>query len=237
MPDKLEDVIAYDLLSTLVYEQDWALGYAFKFSERLAFGVEARRYKYGNNLRSSSRFWSVGFSVTYLFRDWLRFGLVSRNTVLNHYHKHRERIVFQVPGEPDVTISPINFDTLPHVFTEPEWRLDFGVAGRPLNKLLFSVDVYTNGRFGAGVEWQTLNGLYLRLGVSRKHDGLFKAEKFVALVPGLGWRYGVAQFDIALYWNDDELQPASESTSTGEFEISPSGTGRTVLFSALFFVK
>lgn len=236
-PERVEDVISYDLLFGLAYEQDWALGYAFKFSKRLAFGAEARRHKYSNNLFSSSRFWSFGFSATYVLNERLRIGVVSRNTFRDHYRQHRDRIIFQIPGNPDVTISPINFDALANVFTEPEWRLDFGLAAHPLKNLLLSLDVYSDGGFGAGLEWQVVKGLYLRQGISHKKDGLFKAGKVLALTPGIGWRYGIASFDLTLYWNKGTRGSAVDINSIGEFVITPFDAGRVAVFSAIFHVK
>jgi hypothetical protein len=237
VPESLEDVISYDLLFFLLYEQDWAVGYAFKFSDRLAFGAEARRLKYGNNLRSSSRFWSFGFSAMYVLNDRLRIGVVSRNTLRHHYRKHIDRIIFQVPGEPDVTISPINFDDLENVITKPQWRLDLGVAARPARNLLLSVDAYTDGGFGAGLEWEPWKGFFLRQGISRKSDGLFDAQKIFSFVPGIGWRYGIAAFDLAVYLDKALRDPAHDVNEIGEFVITPADYNTVVLFSALFHVK
>ncbi len=237
IPERVEDVISYDLLFGLAYEQDWALGYAFKLSNRLAFGAEARRHKYSNNLFSSSRFWSFGFSATYVLNERFRFGLVSRNTFRDHYRKHRDRIIFQIPGEPDVTISPIDFDALANVFTEPEWRLDFGVAAYPAKSLLFSLDVYSDGGFGTGLEWQAVKGLFLRQGISHKKDGLFKADKIWAITPGIGWHYGIAHFDLTLYWNKHNRETAIDVNAIGEFQITPLDASRLAVFSVSFDVK
>jgi hypothetical protein len=236
-PERVEDVISYDLLFGLAYEQDWALGYAFKFSNRLALGAEARRHKYSNNLFSSSRFWSFGFSATYVFNERFRVGVVSRNTFHDHYRKHRDRIIFQIPGNPDVTISPINFDALANVFTKPEWRLDFGAAAHPVNNLLLSLDVYSDGGFGTGLEWQVVKGLFLRQGISFKKDGLFKAEKIWAITPGIGWRYGIANFDLTLYWNKHNRATAVDVNAIGEFQITPLDASRLVVFSVSFDIK
>lgn len=236
-PERAEDVISYDFLFALAYEQDWALGYAFKFSNRLAFGAEAKRHKYSNNLFSSSRFWSFGFSATYAFNERLRFGLVSRNMFRDHYRQHRDRIIFQIRGNPDLTISPIDFDALANVFTKPEWRLDFGAAAQPAKNLLFSLDVYSDGGFGAGLEWQILKGFYLRQGLSYKKDGLFKAGKVLAIAPGIGCRYGIANFDLTLYWNKNNRGRAVDINTIGEFVITPKDVGRVAAFSARFHVK
>lgn len=239
-PEKPEDVTFYDLLSFSVNEQDWAFGYAFKVSPRLSLGAEAKRYKFGASLLgffSSSRYWSFGFGATYIFNKRFQVGLVSRNSFSNQSKKHRDRIILQFEGEPDVRVIPLDLSALPDLVIAPEWRLDFGVAARPLNNLLFSFDFYSDGGFGAGVEWQPLKGVYLRQGFSRKNDGLFKPEKISAFAPGIGVRYGSARFDIT-YYQSQGRDSVLASLQAGELEIRPNiGGDRIWLLSALFFVK
>ncbi len=240
VPQVPEEVTFYDLLSFSINEQDWAFGYAFRVLSRFSLGVEARRHKFNAalfNFLSSSRYWSFGFGATYIINNQLRFGAVSRNTFSHHYKKHRDRIVLQFQGQPDVTVLPLDLDGLPGVVHDPEWRLDLGLATRPLNNLLFSLDFYTNGGFGAGVEWEPLHGVYLRQGFSRKHDGLFKPEKVFVLGAGIGVRYGAAQFDVTFYKSQGQAR-VIEPISAGELEIRPNiGGNRVWLLSALFFVK
>lgn len=236
-----EEVTFYDLLSFTVSEQDWAFGYAFKLSPRLSVGSEARRYRFGTSLLgffSSSRYWSFGFGATYIFNNRLRIGLVSRNIFFNHYKKNRDRIILQFEGEPDVRVLPLDLSKLPYVVTEPERRLDLGLAARPIEHLLFSFDFYSNRGVGAGLEWAVLKGLYLRQGFSHKKDGLFQPENVSAWSSGAGLSYGTARFDVAFYWKRGDRDSIFESLPNGALEVRPTpGGDRIWLFSALFFVK
>lgn len=236
-PEKIEDVTPYDLLFSLVHEQSWALGYAFRLSSRLSLGFDAKQHKYSNNLRSSSRFWSLSFGATYFLNDRLWVGLVSRNTFAAHYKEHRDRIILRFPDAPDVTVFPVDFDALPYLIAKPEWRLDLGVAARPLTNLLFSFDFYSEGGFGAGFEWEALKGFYLRQALSHKNDGLFEPQKVFAVASGIGLFYGAARFDLTLYISKGERDSAFQRSSFGQFEIQPSQSDHIFLISLLFFVK
>lgn len=239
VPQKPEGVTFYDLFSFAGTLQDWAFGYAYKVSSQLSFGMSAKRYLYdmAGVIFSSSRYWSFGFSSTFIVNRRLRFGLVSRNTFSSHYKKHRDRVVLQFQGDPDVTVLRLNLDGIPGVVHEPEWRLDFGAAARPLDNLLVTADIYSDGGYGLGVEWEPVKGLYLRQGISRKSEGLFKPEKISAFAPGVGFRYGAARFDVTFYKSagrDEKSLPVP----AGHLAVSPNtGGDRIWLVSAVFFVK
>lgn len=164
-------------------------------------------------------------------------GKLPGNILTTRYTDHRDRIVLQFEGEPDVRVLPLNLDEVPQVMTGPEWRLDIGIAWRPLKNLMAALDLYSDGGFGAGLEWEPLKGIYLRQGINRKSDGLFKPEKLFSLGHGLGVRYGAARFDLTFYHSQGR-DIATAAIPNGQLHIRPKISGdRIWMMTVLFSVK
>ena len=222
-----------DLFHELSYQEDWSVGYAAQLFSNIAFGLDFRRMIYSNTFHSSSRFWSANLNVFYRVNPKLNLAMVARNIASYHYKKNIKSIKDYSKNPPETI--PVNFDEFQSVYTKPTFRLDFGAAYHPWSRLLLSLDLYTDGGYGVGYEWEALKNLFVRQGMSHKYDLLFKNEKVFGLSWGLGYKYHNLRLDATYYFPYGGRDAVLETTSFGKFSVDPRKTDK-VMISALFSI-
>ncbi len=235
-PQTREEVTPLDLLGFILHRQDFEIGYAFRFNRKLALGVDSKRHVFSNDLFSSSRFWGFTFSAAYQFSDRLRLGLISRNSFTHHYREHFNRIAFRTAIDAEPKVFAIDYDAIPGVYTEPEWRLELGTAYRPFQPLLLAGDVFTDGSFGLGMEWQFVRNLFLRQGFQKRFNGINKEIMVTSYSLGMGINLWQARVDFS--WNpwvknEDDYRV----TTTDGIIAIPAGREKYFVISALFVVR
>lgn len=232
LPREQRTQLDYPYFSEINYKEDLGLGYAYQLTPHTSSAIEIKRRHYANSL-SASRFWSMNLGF-YFDLPKINIGLVSRNTLNFQYQKHRNQINIEIGDS--LKAVPVNFDAFNSVFVEPEWRLDFGVSVRPLSRLLLAGDVFSDGSFGFGYEWEIIEKVYLRHSFSHRTDNLFRNEKVFAQSVGIGFAFSFARLDVAYYHPYGHRKVVRERMSFGEFSVQPM-SDPVFLISALFLLN
>lgn len=218
----------------LYYQEDFSAGYAMRLFPNVAVGIDVRRNIFGNSFRSSSRFLSTTVNFFWRAAEKINLAVVARNVASYHYKKHIQYIRDYTQDPP--ALLPVAFDEFTSVFTHPQFRLDLGAAYQPWPTLLTTFDLYSDGGYGVGFEWQAVKGVFIRQGMSHKSDLLFKKEKVFGLAWGVGYKYHDLRLDVTYYFPYGHRNAVSEFTSFGEFSVDPRKNDK-LMISALFLIR
>lgn len=216
----------------LYHELGWGFGYAYQKNAQLAFGLDVRQHVYSNSF-TSNKFWNLSLSFAHRLMEWLSLGAVFRNAIIYNYDEPENRLTYIQDGETKTT--GMSLTTYQSIHTSPERRLEAGVALKPVQKLLMTLDLYSNTGFAAGFEWRPATWLAWRMAASRKSDQLFREERVFGMALGVGITYKFVTVDFAGYIPRRIRHVISDQTSAGAFVIKPSKNDQLMLAVALAF--
>lgn len=210
--------VPFDLLRSFTYQEDRGLGYAVRLNSELAAGLNVRRQRYFSALYFNG-FWSANLNVSFRLRDNLNLGLVAENVYNYQYQKSPER--FYAVLNDSTQFIDLSSEPFRSVHLRPEKQLNVGVAYRPWTRLLLAADVLSDGGFGVGFEWSAFKFLQWRMGLNRRSDQLYKANKASGLSVGLGVAYSAARFDLTFYHPLGHRDNRLVESSAGLFDVNP----------------
>jgi long-subunit fatty acid transport protein len=222
----------------LSHEFGWGFGYAYQKNAQIAFGLDVRQHAYSNTF-TSNKFWSLNLSFAHRPKDWLSLGVAFRNAVSYNYDKPENNLTYTLYGETKTT--SLSLTTHRAIHTSPDRRLETGIALKPAEELLLTLDFYSNMDYAAGFEWRAARWLALRMAASKKHDQLLKHDRFFRerRVLGLAWGMGISfkfvAMDFAYYKPYGNADAVIDTPATGQVQILPSKDDLLMLAFALAF--
>jgi hypothetical protein len=216
----------------LSHEMGWGFGYAYQKSAQTAFGLDVRQHAYSNSF-TSNKFWSLNLSFAHRPKDWLSLGVAFRNVVSYNYDEPENSLTYIQNGETKTT--GLSLTTHQSIHTSPNHRLEAGIAIQPVQKLLLTLDFFSNIDYAAGFEWRAAAWLALRMAASHKHDHLFKERRVFGLAWGMGINYKFVTMDFAYYKPYGNGDAVIDAPATGKVQILPSNNDLLMVAIALVF--
>jgi len=225
----------------LFHEYGWGLGYAYQQNLQNAFGLDVRQHFYSNTF-TSNKFWSLNLSFAHhpsfarRPKEWLSFGAAFRNVVSYNYDKPKNSLTYIQDGQ--IKTTGLSLTTHRSIYTKPDRRLEAGIALKPTQKLLLTLDLYlyySSIGYAAGFEWRPAAWLALRMATSDKSDQLVREERVYGLALGVGITYKFVAVDFAGYFPRRVGGVVFDETSTGAFQIEPNKENKLLLAVALAF--
>lgn len=219
----------------LFHEFGWGFGYAYQQNLQNAFGLEVRQHLYSNTF-TSNKFWSLNLSFAHRPETWLSYGAAFRNVVSYNYDKPENSLTYIQDGQ--IKTTGLSLTTHRSIYTKPDRRLEAGIALKPTQKLLLTLDLYlyySSIGYAAGFEWRPAAWLALRMATSDKSDQLIREERVYGLALGVGITYKLVAVDFAGYFPRRVGGVVFDETSAGAFQIEPSKENKLMLAVALAF--
>lgn len=222
---------------TLFHEWGWGLGYAYQMRPQTALGLDVRQQVYSNTF-TSNEFWSLSLSIAHRPRKWLSLGAAFRNLINYNYDKPEHSLTYLTPNGETKTAG-ISLTTYQNIRVTPERRLEAGVALKPVEELLLTLDLFSNFDYATGFEWQAAGWLALRMSVGNKHDQLLQRDRFYQERRVFGWAWGTGMkiksldLDFTYYKPYSEGDSIPDSPSTGMVSIIPRRDDQVMLALSL----
>ncbi len=176
----------------LSYAERYALGYAFRFSEDLSFGISAR---YREEQITDTQFITVQDSLTYISTRTVSSSANSWNLDLGMLWQFNPRWRLGVVAENLFKLLESEFPEELRSFTlDTKKAIRAGISYMPLKDLLLATDVSTAGGGAVGYEWNIWEDLKLRQGII---FGNTLTPYINAATLGVGWDTKTMCADLA----------------------------------------